>query len=294
MGILSYDEFLNEEDKVKLDKDLREYTLTHMKDDRFQLKSGDFFKEFSVLPYKAEQIEPLKKAHSKLSTSVEDMSIQSLLGAVRAAESIPYSYGGVYNSPFSFNEIPELLPSLDADQQQALATSEREFILNNFSQLGKTVKDSIIDELRERAEVLCAVIEALFYYIRTIDKDEFYDGMNQSELVKEYETYIEKASKEAGFSFEGPFSEPEAQNNLSANSRTAFWACEKNMKAFLIQATVLPKELYAEENIGGTKGLKFSLTTEDDTDPEKDYSFFNVGELASRVKSFYDNILKKK
>jgi hypothetical protein len=293
MGILSYNDFLKEEETVKMDSELREYTLTHMKDDRFQLKSKNFFKEFSVLPYKGELVEPLKQVHGELVKAIDTSNVENLYKAIKKAESIPYSYGGIFTSNYSLSEVPEFSTSLDVDQQRSLGSSEREFLLNNFSRLGKNIKDEVIETLRERAEVLCSVIEALFYYIRTIDKENFYKGMNSEEIVEEYQTVIEKASKEVSFSFKGPFDSLEGQNNLTENSRTGYWECEKNMKKFFIQATVQPKELYSEENIGGTMGLKFSLITPDDKNPPKDYSFFNIDELVSRVKAFYDNILKK-
>jgi hypothetical protein len=70
----------------------------------------------------------------------------------------------------------------------------------------------------------------------------------------------------------------------------AFWRCEKNLKKFFIRATISPKELSSEENVGGTKGLKFSLLSPDDETPQKNYSFFEIGELSSRVSSFYKTI----
>jgi hypothetical protein len=293
MGLLSFQDFLGEEEKVKLDKDLREYTLTHMKNDRFQLKSDNFFKEFSVLPYKSEIQESLRKAHSKLEKAIDSMNAEELYSAVLTAESAPYDYGGIYTSHFSFSQIPSLMTSLDADQQQALASSEREFLLNNFSQLGKSIKDEILESLRERAEILCCVIEALFYYIRTIDKDNYYQGMNSEEIVEEFETQIEKSSKEASFSFRGPFADNSGESDLSDTSTTAFWKCEKDMKVFYVQSTIQPKQLYNEENIGGTKGLKFSLTLPDDKTPEKNFSFFPIEDLTTRVKTFYEEKLKK-
>jgi hypothetical protein len=293
MGLLKFDEFLNEEEKVKLDRELREYTLNHINDDRFQLKSDDYYKEFSVLPYKAELLDKMKSVHEQLVESIEKMNIQDLYKAIYRAESLPYPYGNAFTSKYTLSIVPELLPSLDADQKQALANSEQEFLLNNFSQLGKEIKDQVLETMRERAEVLCAIIEALFYYVRTIDKDNFYQGMNTEELIEEYDAAIEKASKETSFSYDGPTADTKGEVELTPETRVAYWECEKNMKKFIIQATVLPSELYSEDNIGGTTGLKFSLLSTEDKNPAKGYDYFNIDELSARVKEFYNNILKK-
>ena len=293
MCFLSYKEFLNETETVKLDKELREYVLTHVKDDRFQLKSKDYYKEFSVLPYKSEILNKLHVIQDELAKAVESHNIQQLYRSVTDAERISYPYGNTFTSHFSLSSIPELTTTLEPDQQRDLATSEREFLLNQFASLGQSTKDEILEALRERAEILCAVIEALFYYVRTIDKDKFYDGLSREEIIDEYKTAISDASKKESFSFDGPFGDNESKIALDSESRTAFWYCEKNMKKFFIQGTISPKELYAEENVGGTKGIKLSLSTTEDKNPPKDYSFFEKLDLANRIKSFYTNILKK-
>ena len=159
-------------------------------------------------------------------------------------------------------------------------------MINNFSSLNKSVKDSIIRELRDRAEILCAIIEALFYYVRIVDTENYYKGMNSDEIIEEYETIIKKVAKEVSFSVEGPFADSIAKSSLAEDSRTAFWNCEKDVKKFTIQATISPKELQSEENVGGTTGLKFSLILSGEKLPEKDYNFFNTNELGSRVKLY--------
>ena len=122
MGLLNYNDFLNEEDTVKLDRELREYTLSHMKDDRFQLKSNDYFKEFSVLPYKAELLDKFKEIHEKLVNAIDTLDVQDIYKVIIEAESLSYPYGNAFTSKFTISNVPELLTSLDADQKQALAT----------------------------------------------------------------------------------------------------------------------------------------------------------------------------
>ena len=58
MEFLAFDKFF-EAEKVTLERNLREYVLAHQGEDKFQLKSNDLLKEFSVLPYKSETVEKL-------------------------------------------------------------------------------------------------------------------------------------------------------------------------------------------------------------------------------------------
>ena len=292
MKFLSYENFLNEE-TVKIDKELREYVLTHMGEDRFQLKSKDFFKEFSVLPYQKELVIKLHNIHSDLISALDKMHAYDLYSCIEKAEKLPYVYGNVFTTKYSLLLVPEISSSLELDQKQSIESSTKEFFLNSFTHIGKNMKDEILSSLRDRAEILCSVIEALFYYIRKIDKDSFYDGKSSDEILEEYEESIEEASSKSNFSYDGPYNSTAGENKIDNTSVTAFWYCEKNSKKFLIQATIQPKELYVEENIGKTKGLRFSLITENEKTPLKDFGFFPLNQLTSKVKIFYDKILKK-
>jgi hypothetical protein len=147
--------------------------------------------------------------------------------------------------------------------------------------------------MRERAEILCVVIEALFYYIRAIDLDNFYQGESKEEILEKYQESVEKAAKEASFSFEGPFSDISTKSTIDAETETAFWICEKDTRKFSVRATISPAELRAEDGIGGTSGLKFSISKINEKSLEKDFNFFGLPELASRVKLFYTKVLKK-
>ena len=63
--IKNFEKFLLES-KVKLDKELREYSLTHKTEALFQVKSHDFFKEFSVKPYNSESLKALPSVQKSL------------------------------------------------------------------------------------------------------------------------------------------------------------------------------------------------------------------------------------
>jgi len=292
MEFLAFDKFF-ESEKVTLERNLREYVLTHQGEDRFQLKSNDLLKEFSVAPYKSETVEKLKSVHNKLVNSIQTLEIKDVYSSIIEAESIPYDYGNIYPTKFSLKEVPELMTSLDDEQLRDLKKSSREFLLNNFSELGKDIRDSIVDELKERAEVLCVVLEALFYYIRTKDKDNFYEGENFDEIVEKYQDTITNASKLVGFSVDTPVSDPIKLTPINNESDRAYWKCEKNTKVFYIVGTLNIKSLYKEDSAGSIKGLKLSLTTEHTTETHTDFSFFNISELTKKIETFYNKILKK-
>lgn len=293
MKFLTFEKYLLESENVKLDKDLREYTLTHKSDSFFLIKSKDFFREFSVTPYSGEIIKVLPDVQKKLEKAIETLNVNDLYSSIIKAEVVSYDYGKVFTSKFTLSSVPDLTLHLQPEQLDVLNSSEREFLLNNFSQLNREAKDLIISEMRDRAEILCVVIEALFYYIRTIDLDNFYQGKSREEILETYQEAIEKASKEASFSFEGPFADISTKSQVDPETETAFWICEKDTRKFSIRATVSPVELRAEDNIGGTSGLKFSISKINEKSLEKDFNFFGVPELASRVKLFYTKVLKK-
>lgn len=285
MNFLSYRDFLNEAENVKIDPDLREYSLTHVRESFFQLKSKDFYKEFDVLPYKNEELEKLKTALRKLEKSVESLDAVEMYTAIYDAELLTYHYGNIYNSKFELSSVPNLTIDMDSDLVKTAMNSPKEFLMNDYNKLNRGVKDQLGSELRERTEVLCCVIEALFYFMRTVDTDNYYQNMNRDEIVEEYENVIKNSSKKATFSFEGPYRDVD-RNELQTDTRQAIWVCEKNLKKFIIRATILPAELKAEENIGGTKGMKFSLLKVGEENPEKNYSFFPIEELTNRIETF--------
>jgi hypothetical protein len=256
MKFLTFEKYLLESENVKLDKDLREYTLTHKSDSFFVIKAKDFFREFSVTPYSGEITKVLPDVQKKLEKAIETLNVDELYSSITKAEVVSYDYGKVFSSKFTLTSVPDLTLHLQPEQLDVLNSSEREFLLNNFSQLNREAKDLIISEMRERAEILCVVIEALFYYIRTIDLDNFYQGESREEILENYQDAIEKAAKEVSFSFDGPFSDISTKAQVDPETETAFWICEKDTQKFSIRATVAPIELRAEDNIGGTTGLK--------------------------------------
>lgn len=288
----TFDEFIIENENVKLDSDLHEYELMHKSDDMFQVKSGDFFKEFSIKPYNTESIKVLPGIQSILEKAIEKKDPNDLYSAIKKAETVPYSYGNVFSTPFTLKSISEITMNLDPEQMRMFNDSEKSFLLNSFTFLPKESKMMIVSEMIERAEILCVVIEALFYYIRSNDHEEFYEGKSREEISDEYEKIIKDASTKCSFSFIGPFSDT-SETPLTPNDSTAVWICEKNSFKFIITATVSPKELYSEKNIGGTSGMKLTLSKINDTNPLSEYSFFDMNDLEMKINKFYEKILKK-
>ena len=289
MTFFNFNEFVNEDEKVRLQRELREYKLKHVSDDHFQVKSKDLYKEFSILPYKSESLDKLKIAHKKLVDSIDVLHPIELYNAIEYTEKIDYKFGNVFPSKISLKNIPSLSMNLEDNVSKELEQSQHKFLVNSFSTLPKEIRDDIKQYLLERAELYCIVIEALFYYIRLTDKDQFYEGKSTDELLKEYENLIQDASTDISFSFKGPFSDSSNEHHLEDDSLFAFWKCEKDKKEFYIRATVNTKELYSEKHIGGTEGIKFSLGLIGNNKPLKDFSFFDVKNLKSSI----ETLLKK-
>lgn len=292
MKFKTYDVFLNESTDIKIDKELREFTLENIHDAVFQLKSGDFFKDFTVTPYKNEYRDKLRDIFNRLIDSIEDKNVNSLYAKIIDAESLDYKYGGIFNSKFSLKNIPEIQVDLSDNQEQELNTSEKKFLLNSYSGLSRRLKEDITKELIERAQILCCVIEALFSYIRATDKENFYNGMNTDEVIEEYEECIEKASKDENFSYEGPSNIPTSISPIKEQTEVAYWLCEKNLKKFVIFGTISIKRLHDEDLVNSTKGLNLSISKPDEKYKEDNYNFFELPELSKRVEMFYKENLK--
>lgn len=283
---MKYEQFL-ESKNVKLDPEVREYKLKNIKGAQYELESPEFSKEFSVEPYKKETVSKIRTVYLELLEALDDMHVLKLYTTVNKAENIDYSYGNVFSSKFTLSSIPGLAMGLPDELSKALRTSQRDFLINEFSTLTRSQKDQIKSALRDRAEILCCVIEALFHYLRSVDKDNFYAGMSQDEIVDLYEAEIEKASEKMGFKVFGPFQNTTSETEIEDNSTTAFWRIEfEGGIKFFVRATISPKDLYSEENVSKTQGLKFSLITEKDLNPEKPFDFFNIGELRTMIKDF--------
>lgn len=290
---LSYKDFLKETENVKVQKQLREFTLIHRQNYTFELKSSNFQKVFSVVPYKNEVLDKLRNIFNRLIDSIEQEDVNALYDRITYAERLDYKYGNIFSTKFSLLNIPEIDIYLTDEQKYSLITSEREFLLNSYYQLPKSIRMDILKELIERAQILCCVIEALFYYIRITDKNNYYNGLTTDEIIEEYEKAIKESSSKIRFSYEGPSSEKEKMVPLNPESKKAFWLCEKNLKKFVIFGTISIKELYSEENIGGIKGLKLSIDSKNNKLKNKDWSYFNLNELSNRIETFYKKVLNK-
>lgn len=271
----SYDKFFEEQD-VKLEGQLREYELSHLSDDKFDLKSDTFQKNFSVKPYDKAVLPTLQDIYGAMISALHKHDAIEIFNKIKKAEGTNYKYGNVFNTPYSLRNVPTLLTTISDEQKKVMARSETEFMGSEYDKLTKSVKDSILASLKDRAEVLCCVIEALFYYVRLTDKDEYYNGMSKSEIVDEYKKALKNAAESVGFRYEGPIEE----------ERIVIWKASLGEKEFEIRATADPVELHAEENVGGTQGLKFSITENGSKLPEKDFAFFKIEELADKVKNF--------
>ena len=290
MNLQSYKDFIYESEKVNLDKDLKEYTLVHVKEDRFQLKSDDFYKDFTVLPYKSETLDDLKDVQYNLDKAIESLNIEEIYDKIVKAELIPYSYGNVFPIKYNLKNISSLSISIDNEQKKQLEDSEKLFLSNSFSSLNREIKTEILHSLKERAEVLCAIIEALFYYIRLVDKDNFYNGLDRDEIIEVYNKQIDDVKKEGVFSCEGPFKDLN-RDPVSDEDDEAVWICEKDSKKFIIRSTISPNMLYSQNKTNPS--FKFSLEFFDENRQVDDnFKLFNIEELSSRVNAF-NKILQK-
>lgn len=284
MNFLTYQKF-NENEKVKTNKLVREFTLTHLNDSLFKVKSDDFQREFSVEPYDKSLSLNLREVYHDLLDSISTESVSEIYSEIKQAEKIKYNFGDIFSSDFSLVSIPGLDIHLTDKQQEILKSSEENFLKNEFPKLPKSVKNDIIDELMDRGEIICVVIEALFYYLRKNNNDDFYNGQTSEEIIEDYEAVIKTSSKELTFSFDGPSSSPDTISEISPDDDKSYWLCEKNLKKFVIFGTSSIEELHSEDGVNGTIGLKLSLSS--DSKDESKFHYFNLIDLSSKIQEFF-------
>lgn len=276
MNFLNYEKFF-ESEELKLKRELKEYELEYLSDDNFSLKSKNFSKNFAVQPYDKETLPKLQEIYSTTIFALERENPTDIYAKISEAETVNYKYGGVFTSHYSLFEVPELLTTINPEQKKLLEKSQFEFLKSEYEKLPKSLKNSILIEVSERAEIICCIIEALFYFVRLTDKNTYYNGLSKSEILETYQKAIDSSKEELGFRVESPTS---VENSYSV------WKCKLGDKEFEIRATSDPKELHAEDNVSGIAGLTFSIVKSASSLPTKDYSFFKIDQLTSKIRSF--------
>lgn len=280
---MKYFKLLEDEQVPLKEETLVEYELIHTGDDHFILKGNEIYKLFDVLPYETSDVELLKGIHGALIAALDRGQAYEIFKTIKYAEETTYHYGNLVPGKFTLNIVPELAVSLNDKQTESFKNSEQEFIKNNFKDLPKELKQAILSNMQLRGQLLLCSLEALFFYIRENDIDNFYDNMDKSEILSNYKRYVKEAASKLGFEMSKAYDASFPEELFTTDSKVALWKIIYKNTNINITATVDPKELRSEENIMGIKGFNFSLKTEK-TD-SNDFKGFELDKLTEKIKA---------
>lgn len=280
----SFNVFLKESETVKLKKELSEYTLVELSDGNFSLASDKINRHFSVLPYKSEVADKIRNLYPSMIDALDNLHVVEMYNEIEKAERLDYNYGGLFRVKANLEEAVGV--SFTTEQLSELRNSQKRFLLNNFSGLSKDTRDLITDYLRHRLEILCVVIQALFFYIRKHDKKNFFNGLNKGEIIEKYEEAMKNASEKDSFNFEGPYKNATSKDDINDDADVAFWHCEKGGIKFILKGTISPKSLYDEERVGGIKTFKMSICEDGSETTKEEFSTIDVENLEEKIAEY--------
>jgi L-rhamnose mutarotase len=286
MRILSFNEFLFEKE-IPLSADLKEYTVNDLGEGKFSVEIDGTEKQFSVIPV-PEDLGEYKEVFFELMKSLDAENPAKIYGVVKKIENMSYDFGNMLSTSLSLSNVKELSISLTDTQKSLMMASEEEFLKTEYDSLDRNIKNSILQYLKDLAQRYAIVLEALFYYTRTGDEKDFYEGMNFDGILQEYQKVIDKCSEKHGIVYDGPYADP--KNNVSVDSPVdyAFWKAEekKTGKKWILRATTSPEFLNSEENIIGKKGLNFTFLDQEEKEIAENFTSFPSYELEKRAEQF--------
>lgn len=272
----TYDQFLNENEDVILASPIaREYVLTHFGDSRFNIKSDNINRDFSVTPYNPEEISRLKEVQSALLDAINSKEIIRIYDAIKDAEGTDYAFGNMFPTKLSLSLVPGFkIDKLENDTE----TTGRDFLVKDLESIPENIRLSILQVFNDRAEQMYTILTALFYFIDTMNPGTHFRGKNFRKIIEEVSDMVKKVAEEQGFVSEGPYGNRDEKTSITEKDEKAYWHCTKNDVKFQISTEISPSKL----NKRGT--LRFSIDADEEV-PEK-YQNLDIENLGNKIKEF--------
>jgi hypothetical protein len=286
MRILSFNQFLLEKE-IPLSADLKEYTVNDLGEGKFSVEIDGVEKQFSVTPV-PENLQDYKEVFFELMKSLDEENPAKMYAVIKKIENMSYDFGNMLSTSLSLSNVKELSISLTDTQKSVMMASEEEFLKSEYDSLDRNIKSSILQYLKDLAQRYAIVLEALFYYTRSGNEQDFYEGMNFETILQEYQNVIDKCSEKHGIVYDGPFSDLTNKNQIDSPVDYAYWKAEEKSsgKKWILRATTSPAFLNSEENIIGKKGLNFTFLDEDEKEIAENFTSFPSYELEKKAEQF--------
>jgi len=283
----SFLEFIREE-KVTVPPVLKEYVVKDLGDGKYEMEKDNSPVQFSVLPV-PKDLDTYHDIMYEIMSAVKSNIPSKLYEVIQKVEKLPYDFGNVFSTSLSLSNVNGLSVALTDDQRVKINASEIDFLKTDFASLSQRLKDAILSYLRDLAETAAVVLECLFHYTATGEKDEFFEGKNFDELLSTYNKIIDECKQKDEVSFDGPYDSEKMRTKLETPHDFAYWKIalrSKNLH-YMLRAPVSPKILNSDDNVGNKTGMNFTILTSELKELSKDYTRFPANDLGEKI----DNIL---
>ena len=283
----SFLEFIREE-KVTVPPVLKEYVVKDLGDGKYEMQKNNSPVHFSVLPV-PKDIDTYHDIMFEIISVVKSNIPSKMYETLQKIEKLPYKFGNIFSTSLSLSNVNGLDVTLTDDQRVRFNASEIDFLKSDFASLSQRLKDDLLTYLRDRLETAAVVLECLFHYTASGDKEEFFEGKNFDELLSTYNKLIDECKQKDEISFDGPYDSEKMITKLDSPHDFAYWKItlrSKNLH-YVLRAPVSPKILNSDDSVGGRTGMNFTILTNELKELSKDFTRFPADELKEKI----DNIL---
>jgi hypothetical protein len=258
----NYDDFYDtiskilQESRVPLTDVVRTTTLEHKGNAQFLIQGKDIHREIVVTPI-PEDLGILIKKASDLATALKNDDNVEIYRCIQEVLKFKYDFTKIMSSSLSLSNVPQMSTVCTPEQMQKIENFPAEFLKEDLPKLPRETREETVSYIRQAAEQLVCVTEALVYYTKNVDKENYYAGMNREEIVKQYEKALKPIESLGKVS--GPFEGVSGETKFSLESDFAIWKIERDSKKIFVKATISPSLLRAEGEMDKEKGLSFAV-----------------------------------
>ncbi len=287
--IFEYDEYIRFLDNnANIFSKKNKYNIKYINSNIFLITGGKIYKEFRVPFLDEYALDKLNFYYNQLIDYTNSKDPYILYNVIKNIEMLHNFFIDVQPDKFSIKNNQDIIDSLSENEKKSLLSSEDQFLLTDYNDLDEDVQDKIFEYIKNRAEYMCCVIEAIFYYQRKINKKKYYNMNDIYEIFNKYQDKISELSKYYKFIYNGPYKDINNSNLITAIDKTIeyiYYDCIYENKNFIIRCVTSIDELYRLENITGLKGLKYTILNEYGNE-EDDYENINEDNIIQMLDKY--------
>jgi len=279
-NFLYFSQFINET-KVVLSPRLSDYTVEDLKDGKFKMSLKNDIIEFSVLPI-PKNIDEFQKLFLELNTVLNKQVPLEMYKILSKIQHLSYKFGNIVSTSLSLSNIKELSLILSDEQNKEMMSSPISFLENDYENIPKAQKDSILLYLKDLCKKYAIVLECLFSYTRNYDPKNFYKSKDFDSILVEYQKVINSIKN---IKFNGPYDSIMNKNKMTKGSEFAYWSFKKNDTNYMLRAIISPETLNAENAVNPDMIYDFSILNDKGNSLGKKYERFSYELLKEKIET---------